>query len=93
VTRISRISTPRATLAAFALLIVVMTGSGLFVDGADGVLAEGGLAESVLAEGRRAANETEEQPANETLQTCSLPSHVPPEARFLQVEDDSDVYV
>ena len=65
VTRISRISTPRATLAAFALLVVVMTGFGLFVDGAAG-----------MAEGTTVANETATQPA-ETLQTCALPSHVP----------------
>lgn len=64
VTRISRISTPRATLAAFALLVAVMTGFGLFVDGAN------------TAESATVANETATQPA-ETLQTCALPSHVP----------------
>lgn len=67
VTRISRISTPRATLAAFALLVVVMTGFGVFIDGADGMAAEGA----------RVANETVDQHGTESLQTCAMPDHVP----------------
>ena len=62
-TRISRISTPRATLAALALLIVVMTGFGVFVDGA-------------VAEGAGVAHETAEQPATEPHR-CWLTSHLP----------------
>ena len=65
-TRISRISTPRATLAALALLIVVMTGFGVFVDGADGTVAEGA----------GVAHETAEQPATEPHR-CWLTSHLP----------------
>jgi len=66
VTRISRISTPRATLAAFALLVVVMTGFGVFIDGADGMAAEGA----------RVANETVDQHGTESLQTCAMPDRV-----------------
>ncbi len=38
-TRISRISSPRATLAAFALLVVFVLGLGTFVETGHGVAA------------------------------------------------------
>lgn len=64
-TRISRISTPRATLAAFALLVVVMTGFGLVVDGIDSMAAQS-----------QVANETVE-PETGPLQHCWLPDGTP----------------
>ena len=80
-TRISRISTPRATLAAFALLVVVMTGFGVFVDGADGMVAEGA----------RAANETDEQHETQALHTCWMPDDLPLLALDRRTEGNSDV--
>ena len=59
-TRISRISTPRATLAAFALLVVVMTGLGLMAGGAHG---------DVAVERVHAATETVEQ-SDESSHHC-----------------------
>lgn len=78
-TRISRISTPRATLAAFALLVIVMTGFGVFIDGADGMVAEGA----------RMATETVEPHGPESLQTCWMPDDVPLVA--LRIGSDSHV--
>ena len=66
-TRISRISTPRATLAVFALLVVVMTGFGLLVDGA----------ETVAAETVRVAKEAVGPASVETSQHCWTPTRVP----------------
>lgn len=59
-TRISRISTPRATLGAIALLAIVMAGFGLFADGG----------EKPAVDSARVANEVVEQPATETSQHC-----------------------
>ena len=80
-TRISRISTPRATLAAFALLAVVMAGFGAFIDGADGMVAEGA----------RMATETVEQHGTESLHTCWMPDDVP--LVTLRTGSDSHVHL
>lgn len=58
-TRISRISTPRATLFAIALITVVMLTFGAFSEEAAGTSAPGGV--SVLA-GEPASNAGECQP-------------------------------
>ena len=52
-TRISRISTPRATLAAVALIVIVMAGFGVFAD--DGEARNGHVANQ---RGEPAAQET-----------------------------------
>ena len=66
-TRISRISTPRATLGAIALLVIVMAGFGLFADGG----------ENPAADGAQMAKEVVEQPATETSHHCWTPTMTP----------------
>ncbi|MCY4057745.1 MAG: hypothetical protein OXG44_07070 [Gammaproteobacteria bacterium] len=80
-TRISRISTPRATLGAIALLVIVMAGFGLFADGG----------EKPAAEGTQVANEVVEQPATETSQHCWTSTRPPLVAMDPRRESNHDV--
>ena len=66
VTRISRIRTPRATLGAFALLVIVMAGFGMFADGGENPTHDAHV-----------ANEVVEQPATEATQHCWTPARIP----------------
>ena len=76
-TRISRISTPRATLGAIALLVIVMAGFGLFAD--DG--------EKPAADSTQVANEAVEQPATQTSQHCEAAIRNPLVAMGRQVDN------
>ena len=49
-TRISRINAPRATLAAFALLVVFMLGLGVFAEAGHGVATVATTANEVAPE-------------------------------------------
>ena len=80
-TRISRISTPRATLAAFALIAIVMAGFGMFADGGENPAKSNG----------HVANQSAEQPATETSQRCWTPTRVPLVAIDRRLEIDPDV--
>lgn len=80
-TRISRISTPRATLGAIALLVIVMAGFGLFADGG----------EKPAAHSAQVANEVVEQPATETSQHCWTPTRTPLVAMDPRREYDRNV--
>ena len=80
-TRISRISTPRATLGAVALLVIVMAGFGLFADGN----------ESPTTRNAHAANEVVEEPATETSLHCWTPTAVPVVAIDRRLESNGDV--
>ena len=80
-TRISRISTPRATLGAFALLAIVMAGFGLFADGGD----------KPAPDSAQVANEVVEQPATETSQHCRTATRVPLLAMGQRMENHRDV--
>ena len=82
-TRISRISTPRATLGAIALLVIVMAGFGLFADGG----------EKPAADSAQVANEVVEQPATETSQHCSTPTRIPLVAMDPRRESNRDVHL
>ena len=82
-TRISRISTPRATLGAIALLVIVMAGFGLFADGG----------EKLAADSAQVANEVVEQPATETSQHCWTSTRVPLVAMGRTVENNRDVHL
>lgn len=79
-TRISRISTPRATLAAFALIAIVMAGFGMFADGGENPTREG-----------QVANQSIEQPATETSDHCRTPTSLPLVAVGRRLENDHDV--
>lgn len=79
-TRISRISTPRATLGAIALLVIVMAGFGLFADGG----------EKPAAEGAQVAKEVVE-PATETSQHCWTSTRTPLVAMDPRRENNRDV--
>jgi len=81
VTRISRISTPRATLGAIALLVIVMAGFGLFADGG----------ENPTARSAHAANEVVEQAETETSQHCWTATWIPVVAMGRFAESDPDV--
>lgn len=81
-TRISRISTPRATLGAIALLVIVMAGFGLFADGGE-----------PAAVGAQVANEVVEQPATETSQHCWTPTLIPVVAIDQRLEGNRDVRI
>ena len=81
VTRISRISTPRATLGAFALLVIVMAGFGMFADGREGPTTRDA----------HLANEVVEQPATEASQHCWTSTRVPFVAIEGRRENNHDV--
>ena len=80
-TRISRISTPRATLGAFALLVIVMAGFGLFADGG----------ENPTTHDAHAANEVVDPPAAEASQHCWTSTRVPLVAVERRLENHRDV--
>lgn len=80
-TRISRISTPRATLAAFALIAIVMAGFGMFADGGESPATREG----------QVANQAVEQPATETSHHCQIPTSLPLVAVGRRLENDHDV--
>ena len=80
-TRISRISTPRATLAAFALIAIVMAGFGMFADGGEGPTTHDA----------HVANEVVEEPATEASHHCWTSSRVPLLAVGWRPENQRDV--
>ena len=80
-TRISRISTPRATLGAIALLVIVMAGFGLFADGG----------EKPATDNAQVATEVVEQPATETSQHCWTSTRTPLVAMAPRWENNGDV--
>lgn len=79
VTRISRISTPRATLGAIALLVIVMAGFGLFADGG----------ENPPTHSARVAKEAIERPATEISQHCRAETGIP----LATMESNRDVHL
>ena len=79
--RISRISTPRATLGAFALLVIVMAGFGIFADGG----------ENPTTRDAHVANEVVEEPATEASHHCWTSSEVPLLAVGWRPENHRDV--
>lgn len=82
-TRISRISTPRATLGAIALLVIVMAGFGLFADGG----------ENPATHSVHAANEDVEQAATEASRHCWRATRIPLVAMGRPVESNRDVHL
>ena len=80
-TRISRISTPRATLAAFALIACVMAGFGMFVEGGHVPPTSDG----------QMANQALERPT-EKSNHCRTPKRVPVVAmnRHREARDGND---
>ncbi len=80
-TRISRISTPRATLFAFTLLAIVIAGFGTFVNGA----RDAGV------DAARVANEATAQPQTETSQHCAMSTLTPSVAMNRHTEDEGNV--
>ena len=79
--RISRISTPRATLGAFALLVIVMAGFGIFADGG----------ENPTTHDAHVVNEVVEQPATEASQHCWTSTRTPLVAVAQRLENHRDV--
>ena len=79
-TRISRIRTPRATLGAFALLVIVMAGFGMFADGGENPTHDA-----------QVANEVVEQPATEASQHCWTSTPTPLVAVARRQENHRDV--
>lgn len=79
--RISRISTPRATLGAFALLVIVMAGFGIFADGG----------ENSTTHDAHVVNEVVEQPATEASQHCWTSTPIPLVVVAQRLENHRDV--